>query len=129
MQIVSVNAITKGQASDDGTTTSIRFAQADGGEIEIAFPVSMMQSLIMLASSLMAQAADKREERDKFEYVTASSWGMSHFPDGRLLLYLALPGGGKLSFALPPSSFQQMVQIVDNLKTRLGGRPDGTAIN
>ncbi len=129
MHIVSVNEITKGQVSDDGTTTYIRFAQADGGELEIAFPASMMQSLIMLESSLMAQAADKREEGDRFEYVTASSWGMSHFPDGRLLLYLALPGGGKLSFALPPSSFQQMVQIVDNLKSRLTDRPDGTAIN
>ena len=77
MHIVSVNLITKGQTSDDGSTSYIRFAQADGGEIEIAFPASMMQPLILLASHLMTEAHEKRGERDKFDYVAAQSWGMN----------------------------------------------------
>lgn len=129
MQIANVNSITKGQTSDDGATVYMRFAQMAGGEIEIAFPATMMQPLILLASHLMAQAHEKRGDRNTFEYVAAESWGMNHFPDGRLLLHMALPGGGNLSFALPPNAFQQMVEIVDKLKQRAAERPEGASVN
>lgn len=42
---------------------------------------------------------------------------------------LLCQGGGKLAFALPPNAFQQMVEIVDDWKRRVGERPEGTAIN
>jgi len=129
MQIANVSSITKGQTSDDGTTLYMRFAQTSGGEIEIAFPAMMMQPLILLASHLMAQANEKRGDRNKFEYVTAETWGMNHFPDGRLLLHMGLPGGGTVSFALPPNAFQQMVEIVDKLKQRATEPPEGATIN
>jgi hypothetical protein len=129
MHIVNVNSITKGQTSDDGGTVYMRFGQAEGGEIEIACPASMVQPLVLLASHLMAQANEKSGNKDKFDYVAAQSWGMNHFPDGRLLLTLGMAGGGKVSFALPPQSFQQLVEIVDRLKARATEVPEGASIN
>lgn len=130
MHSVSVNSITKGLVSDDGGEVRMRFAQAAGGETEIAFPASMMQPIVLLASHLMAQAAEKRGDSGrKLDYVAAESWGMQHFSDGRVLLILTLPGGGNVSFALPRNALQQMIQIVDQLKLQASQVPEGATVN
>ena len=130
MQIIPVEQITRGEVDDDGSVVRVRFAQSGGGETEIAFPAAMMQPLILLASHLQGQAREKRgEAQTSIDYIPADSWGMSRFADGRILMFMNLPGGGTVSFALPPKSLDQMVNLVEGLKAQAEERPEDVTYN
>ncbi len=130
MLTVNVDKITKGTVSDDGNEVRIRLGQPGDYETELAFPATMMQPLVLLASHLQVQAAQKRgEPADKIDYVSAQSWGMSWFPDGRVILILNMPGGANISFALPPKALEQMIQMVDGLKAQLEKQAESSSVN
>src|SRR5690349_19881885 len=129
MLTVHADKIAKATVSDDGNEVRIQLGQGDY-LTELALPAALMQPIVMLAAYLQVEAAKKRgEAADKIDYVAAQSWGISWFDDGRVLLILNMPGGGSVSYALPPKALEQMIQMVDRMKDQIARKAEAATIN
>ena len=102
--------------SADGLTFYLKVTRDDGREVMLGFPHAEILTLVENAAMQASQGRDQDGKRIASAFIT-TSFQLNKGPNSELVLSLIVGRGGKISFRLPGTMPNQILEAMAKLQT------------